>query len=202
LDDFGGFAAFDRQKGTVQPAPGDESPTGSMPQTSQQHGDHQIDVGALCAAAVAAEAYIEIVAQPARQRDVPAAPEIGKTQRGVRGVEVVIERKSQRERGPDGGVELWSKPADARPESALEDMPRLKYSDSWTATRRGIYYTQSATVGFYDFAARHAHVIRDLQQVPAPLGGLGISVSKDEHWLLYTRNAQWQGDIMLISGLR
>jgi Tol biopolymer transport system component/DNA-binding winged helix-turn-helix (wHTH) protein len=100
------------------------------------------------------------------------------------------------------GVELWSKPADARPESPLEDMPHLKYSESWTATRRGIYYTQSATVGFYDFAARRAHVIRDLQQVPAPLGGLGISVSKDEHWLLYTRNAQWQGDIMLLSGWR
>jgi hypothetical protein len=26
------------------------------------------------------------------------------------------------------------------------------------------------------------------------------SVSKDEHWLLYTRSAQWQGDIIMISG--
>jgi Tol biopolymer transport system component/DNA-binding winged helix-turn-helix (wHTH) protein len=103
------------------------------------------------------------------------------------------------------GVELWSKPADGGTESPLEDMPRLKYSDSWTATRRGIYYTQSgthtATVGFYDFASHHARVVRDLQEVPAPLGGLGISVSKDEHWLLYTRSAQWQGDILMISGL-
>jgi hypothetical protein len=89
-------------------------------------------------------------------------------------------------------------------ESALQGMPYLKYSDSWTATRRGVYYTQSgtqaATVGFYDFASRHAHVVRDLHEIPAPLGGLGISVSNDEHWLLYTRNAQWQGDVMMISG--
>jgi Tol biopolymer transport system component/DNA-binding winged helix-turn-helix (wHTH) protein len=102
------------------------------------------------------------------------------------------------------GVELWSKPADGGVESALQDMPHLKYSDSWTATRRGIYYTQSgthtATVGFYDFASHRAHVLRDLPEVPAPLGGLGISVSKDEHWLLYTRSAQWQGDIIMISG--
>jgi Tol biopolymer transport system component len=103
------------------------------------------------------------------------------------------------------GLELWSKPADGGVESVLEDMPRLKYSDSWTATRRGVYYTSSgthtATVGFYDFASHHAHVVRDLREIPAPLGGLGISVSKDEHWLLYTRNAQWQGDVMMISGL-
>jgi Tol biopolymer transport system component/DNA-binding winged helix-turn-helix (wHTH) protein len=104
------------------------------------------------------------------------------------------------------GVELWSKPADGGLESALEDMPHLKYSDSWATTRRGVYYTQSgthtATVGFYDFASRHVHVVRDLQEVPAPLGGLGISASQDGHWLLYTRNAQWQGDIMAVSGLR
>jgi hypothetical protein len=102
------------------------------------------------------------------------------------------------------GVELWSKPADRGVESALQDMPHLKYSDSWTANRRGVYYIQSgthtATVGFYDFASHHAHVLRDLQEVPAPLGGLGISVSKDEHWLLYTRSAQWQGDVIMISG--
>jgi hypothetical protein len=102
------------------------------------------------------------------------------------------------------GVELWSKPADGGVESALQDMPHLKYSDSWIANRRGVYYIQSgthtATVGFYDFASHHAHVLRDLQEVPAPLGGLGISVSKDEHWLLYTRSAQWQGDVIMISG--
>ncbi|MFL6600108.1 MAG: winged helix-turn-helix domain-containing protein [Steroidobacteraceae bacterium] len=104
------------------------------------------------------------------------------------------------------GVELWSKPADAPPAAPLEDMPHLQYSDSWTASRRGVYYTRSethaATVELYDFASHHAHVIRRLQHVPAPLGGLGISVSKDERLLLYTRNAQWQGDIMLISGWR
>jgi Tol biopolymer transport system component/DNA-binding winged helix-turn-helix (wHTH) protein len=102
------------------------------------------------------------------------------------------------------GVELWSKPAGGGAESALQGMPSLKYSDSWTATRRGVYYTQSgtqaATVGFYDFASHHAQVVRDLQEVPVPLGGLGISASTDEHWLLYTRNAQWQGDIMVTSG--
>jgi hypothetical protein len=32
------------------------------------------------------------------------------------------------------------------------------------------------------------------------LGGLGMTVSPDGHWLVYTRGADWQGDIMMITG--
>jgi hypothetical protein len=35
---------------------------------------------------------------------------------------------------------------------------------------------------------------------PAALGGLGMTVSPDGRWLVYTRSADWQGDIMMISG--
>jgi Tol biopolymer transport system component/DNA-binding winged helix-turn-helix (wHTH) protein len=103
-------------------------------------------------------------------------------------------------------VELWTKPADGGVESALPGMPRLSYSDSWTAGDRGIYYTQTLTrspeLRFYDFASRRTHVVRGLSGAPAPLGGLGIAVSSDERWLLYTRSAAWEGDIMLLTGLK
>jgi Tol biopolymer transport system component/DNA-binding winged helix-turn-helix (wHTH) protein len=102
------------------------------------------------------------------------------------------------------GVELWMKPADGGDESALPEMPRLSYSDSWTAGARGIYFTRAATgsseVRFYDFASRVTRVIRELPGPPAPLGGLGLAVSRDERWLIYTRNAAWEGDVMMMTG--
>jgi hypothetical protein len=83
-------------------------------------------------------------------------------------------------------------------------MPRLRYSDSWTATARGIYYTgsdgRSVIVSFYEFATHRAHAVRTLQGPLAPLGGLGISVSNDEQSLLYTRIQQSEADIMTVRG--
>lgn len=101
------------------------------------------------------------------------------------------------------GVTLWSKPTEAGAEAPLPEMPALEYSDSWVATLRGIYFTQSETgaptVRFYDFASHQTQTVRSLQGSPAPLGGLGISVSPDEHWLLYTRTENWEGDVMMVS---
>lgn len=100
------------------------------------------------------------------------------------------------------GVELWTKPVEGGVETPLEGMPPLQYWDAWTATPRGIYYTSSGSpsISFYDFASHHTRVVRPLQGSPAALGGLGISVSKDERWLLYTRSVRSEADIMMIAG--
>ena len=102
----------------------------------------------------------------------------------------------------DNGVELWSKPIEAGTEARLEGMAPLHYSDSWTATPRGVYYTNSGTrapeVSFYDFMTHGTHVVRTLDGAPADLGGLGMSVSPDERWLLYTRSERAEGDIMMV----
>jgi hypothetical protein len=67
-------------------------------------------------------------------------------------------------------------------EAPLEGMVPLRYSDSWTATPHGLYYTssgaRSAVVGFYDFATHQTHVVRTLDGLPVALGGLGIAVSE------------------------
>jgi WD40-like Beta Propeller Repeat len=102
----------------------------------------------------------------------------------------------------ESGVVLWSKPIEGGVESPLEGMVPLRYSDSWTATHRGVYYTSSsggsAFVGFYDFATHQRHVMRTLDGLPLALGGLGIAVSADQRWLLYTRSERSEGDIMMI----
>ena len=101
------------------------------------------------------------------------------------------------------GIELWSRAAAGGSEQPLEGMPHLRYSDGWCAARSGIYYTsaesQITTVNFYDFASHRSKVVRPLTGTPAALGGLGITVSPDERWLIYTRSADWQGDVILIS---
>ena len=85
----------------VQSAPDHEGPVRAVPQAAEQHGQHQVDVGARCAAAIAAERHVEIVAQPGRQRDVPAPPEIGEADRRVRHAEVVRQAETEAQRGAD-----------------------------------------------------------------------------------------------------
>ena len=51
-----------------------EIPAGAVPQSAQQHGDHQVGVGA-DSPAIAAQRNINVIAQPVRKRDMPAPPE-------------------------------------------------------------------------------------------------------------------------------
>jgi len=99
------------------------------------------------------------------------------------------------------GITLWSKRSDGGPEQPIEGMPRLSYSDAWTANSSGIYYTDSSlaqpTVNFHDFATRAARKVATLKTSPIPGGGLGIAVSSDGRWLLYPQVDDLQSDIML-----
>jgi len=100
------------------------------------------------------------------------------------------------------GVDLWEQSVPEGEERPLEGMPQLRYSDAWVVTGAGIYYTHEGTVSSYDFVTHQTKVVRSLTGAPAALGGLGMTVSPDGHWLVYTRGADWQGDIMMIRGRR
>ena len=88
----------DHQVDAVQPAPDHEGPAGAVPQPAEQHRDHQVGVAARRAAPVAAERDVEVVAQEARQRDVPAAPEVDDVDRLVGAVEVDREADVEHQR--------------------------------------------------------------------------------------------------------
>src|ERR1700746_270512 len=68
----------------VQPSPDHEGPARSMPETAEQHRREQIEVSARRTVTVAAERNVEIVAQPRRQCDVPAPPEVREADGRVR----------------------------------------------------------------------------------------------------------------------
>ncbi len=98
------------------------------------------------------------------------------------------------------GVVLWSKPVAGGAETPLENMPRITYSDAWTATTAGVYYTDSwsqpVTINFYDFASHTTRTLMRVKEAPPPGLGPGIAVSPDNRWLLYTEEDQYS-EIML-----
>jgi hypothetical protein len=81
-------------------------------------------------------------------------------------------------------------------------MRPLNFADSWTATSAHVYYTSQTSAGpalaVYDFSTRDTRIVSGLKDRPAELGGLGMSVSADERWLLYTRYQRLESDIMMI----
>src|SRR5687767_9564824 len=80
-------------------APHDERPGGTVPEPANEHHDHQVDGGADSTRAIATERNVEVVAKKRRKRDVPAAPEVGETDRGVRKPKVILQVKAEAERG-------------------------------------------------------------------------------------------------------
>jgi Tol biopolymer transport system component/DNA-binding winged helix-turn-helix (wHTH) protein len=102
------------------------------------------------------------------------------------------------------GVELWSMPADGGAETRVNSVPALTYSDAWAVTPAGIYYTDSgsATIRFFDFAHEATKQVAKLKHAPTPAGGLGLAISPDRRWLLYTQTDDEQSDIMLVEHFR
>src|ERR1043166_8205542 len=70
-----GQQPIEHQQRAVIKAPHDEPEAGAVPQPAEEHGDGEIAQGFQPPFALATERNVEIVAQPTRQRDVPALPE-------------------------------------------------------------------------------------------------------------------------------
>src|SRR4029453_13045246 len=68
--------AMNEERGSVQPAPDNERPCSPVPQAAEQHRDYDIPICKSARAAISPKWNIEVIAQPAGETDVPAAPEI------------------------------------------------------------------------------------------------------------------------------
>ena len=79
-------------------APQDEVEARAMPEAAKEHGQEEVHAGAPLALPISAERDVEVVAQPARQADVPALPKIARRVRVVRRVEVDRELQAQHPR--------------------------------------------------------------------------------------------------------
>ena len=95
---------MDGQRDPMQGAPKDETDRRPVPQSAQEHRDHQVRVGAEAPLAVAAQRDVEVILQPRGEGDMPAAPELGDRGRLVGRVEVDVEPEAEEERQPDSHV--------------------------------------------------------------------------------------------------
>src|SRR5688500_2195455 len=72
-----------------------------MPEPAEDERDHDVDRAPAPAIAIAAERKKDVVAQPARKRDVPARPEFRDADRSERALEVGWETEAEHERRSD-----------------------------------------------------------------------------------------------------
>ena len=102
-----------RQERSVIEAPDDERPARAVPQPAEQHREDQVAAHGDRSLARSAERDVEVIAEPARQRDVPTPPEVADRRRGVGRVEVVGEAEPEKQRDADRDVGIS---AEVRPD--------------------------------------------------------------------------------------
>ena len=95
----------------MQAPPGDERPARSVPETAEQHREHEIDVRSARAFAVSAEGNVKIIAKPGRERNVPPSPEVLDVRRLVRRVEIQRKAYAEEQRRTDGDIRVSGKVA-------------------------------------------------------------------------------------------
>lgn len=94
------------QRNTMQHPPKNKIPGCAMPQATQKHGDDEISVLPYLPLTVAAQGYIEVIAQPTGKRDMPAAPELRYGCRLIGRVEVHVEMKAQQQSNADSHIAI------------------------------------------------------------------------------------------------
>ena len=70
----------------------------------QQHHQRQVDMGPSFAVATTSQRYIQVIAQPGRERDMPAPPEFGDRRRQIGRVEVLRQYEPEHETETDRHV--------------------------------------------------------------------------------------------------
>jgi len=99
----------------------------------------------------------------------------------------------------------WRIPLDVvADEQKILDQPRVDYWGYWSVTRNGIYFlnpsSSPAEIEFADLTGRHRVRIHALEQTPPPYAGL--TVTPDEHSLLYSDRIEVDSHITLVNDFR
>lgn len=103
------FSPLHDKKGTVQQAPDDKIPTGSVPESAQEKDQKEVERSALFAAPVSAQRDIQVVSEPAGKGNVPPAPELAERAGDVGIIEVDAQLKAEKSPKADGHVRVAGK---------------------------------------------------------------------------------------------
>ena len=107
-------------------APPGEGPRRPVPEAAEDEGDDEVRVGRHPAAAVPRQGEEDVVAEPGRERDVPAPPELREVGGPVGRVEVLLEAEAEEERRADGDVAVAGEVRPDLGRVAVDRDPRLR----------------------------------------------------------------------------
>jgi Tol biopolymer transport system component len=96
-----------------------------------------------------------------------------------------------------GASPLWKVPVEGGEESHILDSVSA-FSSGFAVARGGIYYFSGPRLRYLDFARGTSKSILTMEKPT----GLGLAVSPDEHWLLYTQIDLGGSDLMLVENFR
>ena len=77
-----------------------------MPESPEQHGDHEVEIGPPPPLAITTQRDVQIVPQPVRESHVPAPPEVGNAGCHVRVIEVLGQFDREPPRCPASDVRV------------------------------------------------------------------------------------------------
>ena len=91
---------------------------------------------------------------------------------------------------------LWSMPSDGGEERQVVESV---YHRAFVVTETGVYFRATpSSIAFRNFATNKTQSIYTTDK----LGGLGLSVSADGRWMLYTHLDNEESDLMLVENFR
>ena len=151
-----------------------------MPETAEEHDDDEIDRGPRPSNPVAAERNVKVIAQEGGKRNVPASPEIGKADGGVRKTEIIFQMKAEAEGRADraGGI-AGEIEKDLSGESD-DAYPGIERDERTGVTKNAIGRTGKHGVGednFFEQAERHKQ--QSPQELADPQAGRGRPVAEE-----------------------
>ena len=139
-----------------------------MPQTAHSHGDEIVHIGAHGAAAVAAQRYVEIVAEPGGEGDVPAVPELAQVERLVGISEVLFQLESHQGGDTDAQVAVAGEVT-----VNLQGIAQDAHQVLKTRIGHGVFENPVVVLGDivgYEEFLEHAHDDEPEADVGAPVG--------------------------------
>lgn len=126
-------------------------------------------------------------------------------------IQMTKEGGGEASESPDGrtlyflkALGVWQIPASGGTESLVPGLEHVNTSRYFFISRTGIYFLASEnppwTVHFYNFAMRQISTVATIQRTPE-FRTPSMSVSPDEHWLLYTQLDQAGEDLMALKNI-
>src|SRR5438067_1872261 len=130
---------------------GHKGPCRTVPEAAEKHDDDQICPGTNGTDLVPAERNIEVIAQECGKRDMPAPPEIGKPNGGVRKTEIIFQMKTKTQRSADGAGGIAGKIKKYLTGKCHDTQPGIQCDEWPSVTKNAVSRTREHRIGEDDF---------------------------------------------------